>query len=111
MSDLRVATMSDDFVINPDLARRSAEATEQFRELEALALEKHHAELERMCVRAIHYGHDFLDVYNDPVKGVEYVAWRRGNEPDYGRFSEPVERFDLRGLTYQDIRRAHEDHA
>lgn len=103
--------MTDDFPINPELARRSAEATEQLRELEARVLEKHHTELDRMFVRAIHHGHDFLDIHSDPVTGVEYIAWSQGDEPDYGRFSAPVERFDLRGITYEDIRRAHEDHA
>lgn len=105
--------MSKDFKIDSERFQMSDEIVEKLREGQRRASERvaeaHYAELDRQFVRAVHDGHDYLDVHVDPGMEIEFIAWDEGEEPDYGPFSEPLERYDLRGVTYADIRRAHEE--
>lgn len=86
---------------------RDREMMEQIREFEETVLEHSDNELERMLVRAVHFGHDFMDVRVDGAGNVEYEGWDEGHEPPYDFFDEPLERFDLRDVTYEDIHKAH----
>ena len=99
------------FEIHPDLIEAAREARERLQEMEERELEEFNTELERMLVRALWKGHDFLDVQADGAGNVDYVAFDEGHEPDYGMFDEPADRFDLRGVTFRDIREVHADHS
>lgn len=106
--------MSDfaDIEINPEIIRRGKEAQQALAELEERALREGMNELERMLVRCIWKGHDFMDVHVDELGNVEYVGWDEGHEPEWHHdiFDAPADTYDLRRVTYQDIREAHKDH-
>lgn len=102
-----------DVEIHPDIIEaweKEREAVERLEQLEDRVLEHSNNELERMLVRAVHFGHDFMDVRVDEFGNVEYEGWDEGHEPPYGWLDEPSDRYDLRGVNYEDIRRAHERH-